>query len=184
MRNDIVFLIVYYTLAITLSSLITYKIRYPFHKLCHLPPANKLQWQTVLAIFLLHLFMILIAFAIMPFYDSYGNATEIAVIIGIFLAAFPAGLYTIWYFVYHKLYAGLDLVIMLLLIMYLNIPLHRMEISEELYFKAWLSASYITYSCFMLVVYAVLGILEFITRIFPNSWEVLKEMWNGDNKKI
>ena len=66
--------------------------------------------------------------------------------------------------------------------MYLNIPLHRMEISEELYFKAWLSASAITYLSFIMVVSSVLGIMEFSTHIFPNSWEVLKEMWNGDER--
>lgn len=182
-RNDVVFLTIYYTLAITLSSLIVYKIRYPFHKLCHLPPANKMRWQTVSATFLLHLFMILIAFAIMPFYDSYGNETEMVVIISFSLAALLAALYTLWYFVNHILYAGLDLTIILLLTMYLNIPLHRMEMSEELYFKAWLSASTITYLSFIMVVSSVLGIMEFSTHIFPNSWEVLKEMWNGDEKK-
>ena len=182
-RNDVVFLTLYYTLAITLSSLIVYKIRYPFYKLRHLPPSNKMRWQTVSATFLLHLFIMPIAFAIMPFYDSYGNGTEMVVIISFSLAAFLAVLYTLWYFVNHKLYAGLDLTIILLLTMYLNIPLHRMEMSEELYFKAWLNASFVTYLCFMMVAYAVLGIMEFSTHIFPNSWEVLKEMWNGDEKK-
>ena len=181
-RNDVIFLTIYYTLAITLSSLIVYKIRCPFHKLCHLPPANKMRWQTVSTTFLLHLFMILIAFAIMPFYDSYGNGTEITVVIAFSLAAFLAALYTIWYLVHHKLCAGLDFTITLVLTMYLNIPLHRMEISEELYFKAWLSASAITYLSFIMVVSRVLGIMEFSTHIFPNSWEVLKEMWNGDER--
>ena len=183
MRNDIVFLTIYYTLAITLASLITYKIRYPFYKLCHLPPPNKMRWQTVSTTFLLHLFMILIAFAIMPFYDSYGNGTEITVVIAFSLAAFLAALYTLWYFVHYKLYAGLDLTIILLLTMYLNIPLHRIEISEELYFKAWLNVSFVTYFCFMIVSHAVLGIMGLCVEIFPNSWEVLKEMWNGDEKK-
>lgn len=119
----------------------------------------------------------------MPFYDSYGNETEMVVIISFSLAALLAALYTLWYFVNHILYAGLDLTIILLLTMYLNIPLHRMEMSEELYFKAWLSASTITYLSFIMVVSSVLGIMEFSTHIFPNSWEVLKEMWNGDEKK-
>jgi len=162
--NIVLFLTIYFILAITLSSLIVYKIRYPFHKLCHLLSANKMRWQTVSATFLLHLFMLLIAFVIMPFFDSYGDETEIT-------------------FVHHKLYAGLDLTIILLLTMYLNIPLHRIEVSEELYFKAWLNASSITYFCFMMVAYVVLGIMGLCMEIFPNSWEVLKEMWNGDEKK-
>lgn len=111
MINDIIFLTIYYTIAITLSSLIVYKIRYPFHKLCRLPPPNKMKLQTVSVIFLLHLFMIPIAFAVMPFYDSYGNETKMVVIISFFLAALLAALYTLWYFVHHKLYAGLDLTI-------------------------------------------------------------------------
>lgn len=182
-RNDIIFLTIYYTLAITLSSLIVYKIRCPFHKLCHLPPANKMRWQTVSTTFLLHLFMIPIAFAVMPFYDSYRNETEMVIIISFSLGVFLAVLYTIWYLVHHKLYAGLDLTIILLLTMYLNIPLHRIEISEELYFKSWLNASFITYLCFMMVAYAVLGIMGLCMEIFPNSLELLKEMWNGDEKK-
>lgn len=181
-RNDVIFLTIYYTLAITLSSLIVYKIRCPFHKLCHLPPANKMRWQTVSTTFLLHLFMIPIAFAVMPFYDSYRNETEMVIIISFSLGAFLAVLYTIWYLVHHKLCAGLDFTITLVLTMYLNIPLHRMEISEELYFKAWLSASAITYLSFIMVVSSVLSIMEFSTHIFPNSWEVLKEMWNGDER--
>ena len=183
MRNDIVFLTIYYTLAITLASLITYKIRYPFYKLCHLPPPNKVRWQTVSTTFLLHLFMILIAFAIMPFYDSYGNGTEITVVIAFSLAAFLAALYTLWYFVHYKLYAGLDLTIILLLTMYLNIPLHRIEISEELYFKAWINASFIIFFCFMMVAYAVLGIMGLCVEIFPKSLELLKEMWTSDKEK-
>lgn len=183
MRNDILFLVIYYTLAITLSSLVTYKIRYPFYKLCHLPPSNKMRWQTISVTFLLHLFMLLITFAIMPFFDSYGNETEITVVIAFSLVVFLAALYTLWYFVHHKLYAGLDLTIILLLTMYLNLPLHRMEISEELYFKAWLNASSLTYFCFMMVAYAVLGIMGLCMEIFPNSWELFKEMWNGDKKK-
>lgn len=182
-RNDVIFLTIYYTLAITLSSLIVYKIRYPFHKLCHLPSANKMRWQTVSTTFLLHLFMIPIAFAVMPFYDSYRNETEMVIIISFSLGAFLATFYTLWYFVHHKLYAGLDLTIILLLTMYLNIPLHRIEISEELYFKSWLNASFITYLCFMMVAYAVLGIMGLCMEIFPNSLELLKEMWNGDKKK-
>lgn len=182
-RNDVIFLTIYYTLAITLSSLIVYKIRCPFHKLCHLPPANKMRWQTVSTTFLLHLFMIPIAFAVMPFYDSYRNETEMVIIISFSLGVFLAVLYTIWYLVHHKLYAGLDLTIILLLTMYLNIPLHRIEISEELYFKSWLNASFITYLCFMMVAYAVLGIMGLCMEIFPNSLELLKEMWNGDEKK-
>lgn len=183
MRNYILFLVIYYTLAITLSSLVTYKIRYPFYKLCHLPPSNKMRWQTISVTFLLHLFMLLITFAIMPFFDSYGNETEITVVIAFSLVVFLAALYTLWYFVHHKLYAGLDLTIILLLTMYLNLPLHRMEISEELYFKAWLNASSLTYFCFMMVAYAVLGIMGLCMEIFPNSWELFKEMWNGDKKK-
>lgn len=72
---------------------------------------------------------------------------------------------------------------MLDLTMYLNVPLHRMKISEELYFKAWLNASAITYLSFIMVVSSVLGIMELSTHIFPNSLEVLKEMWNDDEKK-
>lgn len=119
----------------------------------------------------------------MPFFDSYGNETEITVVIAFSLVVFLAALYTLWYFVHHKLYAGLDLTIILLLTMYLNLPLHRMEISEELYFKAWLNASSLTYFCFMMVAYAVLGIMGLCMEIFPNSWELFKEMWNGDKKK-
>ena len=181
--NIVLFLAIYCIISITLSSLVTYKIRYPFYKLCHLPPPNKMRWQTVSVTFLLYLFMILITFAIIPFYDSYGNETEMVVVIAFSLEAFLAALYTLWYFVHHKLYAELDLTIILLLTMYLNLPLHRMEISEELYFKAWLNASSLTYFCFMMVAYAVLGIIGLCMEIFPNSWEVLKEMWNGDEKK-
>lgn len=142
-----------------------------------------MRWQTVSTTFLLHLFMIPIAFAVMPFYDSYRNETEMVIIISFSLGVFLAVLYTIWYLVHHKLYAGLDLTIILLLTMYLNIPLHRIEISEELYFKSWLNASFITYLCFMMVAYAVLGIMGLCMEIFPNSLELLKEMWNGDEKK-
>lgn len=119
----------------------------------------------------------------MPFFDSYGNETELTVVIAFSLAAFLAILYTLWYFVHYKLYAGLDLTIILFLTMYLNIPLHCIEMSEELYFKAWLNASFITYFCFMMVAYAVLGIMGLCMEIFPNSLELLKEMWNGDEKK-
>ena len=182
-RNDIVFLVVYYTLIITLSSLIVYKIRYPFYKLCRLPPPSKMRLQTISVTFLLHLFMIPIAFAIMPSFDSYGNETEITVVIAFSLGVFLTVLYTVWYLVHHKLCAGLDFTIMLVLTMCLNIPLHHMEMSEELYFKAWISASAITYLSFIMVVSSVLAIMEFSTHIFPNSWEVLKEMWNGDEKK-
>lgn len=180
--NIVLFLAIYCIISITLSSFIFYKVRPYLYKQFNIP-SNKMRWQTVSITFLLHLFMLLITFAIMSFFDSYGNETEITVVIAFSLAVFLAALYTLWYFVHHKLYAGLDLTIILLLTMYLNLPLHRMEISEELYFKAWLNASSLTYFCFMMVAYAVLGIMGLCMEIFPNSLELLKEMWNGDEKK-
>lgn len=133
--NIVLLLTVYCIISITLSSLAIYRVRPHLYKQLNIA-SNKMRWQTISATFLLHLFMLLIAFAIMPFFDSYGNETEITVVIAFSLAALLAALYTLWYFVHHKLYAGLDLTIILLLTMYLNIPLHRIKISEELYFKA------------------------------------------------
>lgn len=183
MTNDLVFLVFYYTSIILLSSLITYKIRQPVCKWWHLPPPNKMRWQTILAMFLMHLFMIVILFAAMPYYDPSGNEIEIILAIILFLAFFLAGIYTIWYFVNYKLSAGFDFFIIMVVTMYSNVPIYYMELFPKDYIEVWGIVSRCTYMSFAFAFMAVMNILDFITRIFPNSWEVLKEMWNGDEKK-
>jgi len=182
-RNDIVFQVFYYTSIILLSSLITYKIRQPVCKWWHLPPPNKMRWQTILAMFLMHLFMIVILFATMPYYDPSGNELEITVAIAFSLGAFLAAIYTIWYFVNYKLYAGFDFFIIIVVTMYANVPIYYMELSPKDYFEVWGIVSRCTYMSFVFAFMTVMTILDFITRIFPNSWEVLKEMWNGDKRR-
>ena len=178
MTNDIPFAVFYYTSIITLSSLITYKIRQPMCKWWHLPPPNKMRWQTILAMFLMHLFMIVILFAAMPYYDPSEEEAESIITIIIFLGSLLAAIYTIWYFINRKLYAGFDFLMIMVFTMYSNIPIYYMELLPKDYFEVWGVVSRCTYVCFAFATMAVLEILGFITRIFPNSGETIKEMWD------
>lgn len=175
--SDVIFLIIYYFITIMLSSLITYKVRYHLCKQLNLSPPKKMRWQAILAMFLLQIFTLIITFAILHFYDSFGNCTEIAVSTCMCLSILLAILYTIYYFINNNLYDAFDFIIMIIPTMFLNTLLYHMGLFTEIFFDTWCSSSYTVYMMFIGVFYIVFFIVEFIFHNFPNSREMIKQMW-------
>ena len=175
MRNDIVFLTIYYTLAITLSSFIIYRVRPHLYKQFNIP-SNKMRWQTTLAVFLLHIFIIVITIAILPYCESN---EQITVDICFSLSALLASLYTIWYFVNHKLYAGIDFMMILIMVAFLFMPLYLKPLSKELYYAVWICASFTTYMMFLSFCLIVLSVINFIYELFPSTKGILMQFWDG-----
>ena len=69
--NTILFIAIYCTISIILISLIYYKIFRPsLYAKRYIPPPKKMRWQTIFAVFLLHIFTALIAIAVFPYLDS------------------------------------------------------------------------------------------------------------------
>ena len=178
--SDVIFLIIYYFIIIMLSSLITYKVRYPLCKRLNLPLPKKMRWQPILAMFLLQIFTVIITFAILHLCDSIG--AETAVNVCICFSILLAVLYTIYYFINSNLYEASDFIIMMIPTMFLNTPLYHIDLFTEIFFDIWCSTSYTVYMMFIYVFYIVFFIVEFIFRNFPNSRETIKQMWDSDTK--
>lgn len=174
-RNDIAFLTIYFILAITLSSFIIYRVRLHLYKQLNIP-SNKMRWQTTLAVFLLHIFIIVITIAILPYCESNGQTM---VDICFSLSALLALFYTIWYFVNHKLYAGIDFMMILIMVAFLFMPLYLKPLSKESYYAVWICASFTTYMMFLSFCLIVLSVINFIYEVFPSTKGILMQFWDG-----
>ena len=94
------------------------------------------------------------------------------------LSALLASLYTIWYFVNHKLYAGIDFMMILIMVAFLFM-LYLKPLSKELYYAVWICASFTTYMTFLSFCLIVLSVINFIYEVFPSTKEILMQFWNG-----
>lgn len=179
--NIVLFLAIYCIISITLSSLYTYKDRCIIHQSFHKPPPNKMQWQTLLEIFLLHIFTIAITIAILPYMESNEiTAEDIAFGLSIVLAV----LYEMYYITNRNICAGVDFMLNLIMIGLLNIPIRHLKLFEGLYYKAWIKSSGAMFLTFTMFFCSMTVIFYLAYRIFPNTRERIKQLWDeGDSNE-
>lgn len=129
--NTILFIAIYCIISITLTSLIYYKIFRPsLYKKRYMPPPKKMRWQTIFAVFLLHIFTALIAIAVFPYLDSDEEST---ILICRTLSVLLYLLYTAWYFANHRLYEGVDFISILLFLIVSRLLLYTIWFSKIKY---------------------------------------------------
>ena len=96
-----------------------------------------------------------------------------------YLSALLASFYTIWYFISHKLYAGIDFMMILIIVAFLFMHLYLKPLSKELYYAVWVSASFITYMMFLSFCLIVLSVINLIYEAFPSTKVILMQLWDG-----
>lgn len=178
MINDIVFLVVYFIISTILSSFYTYKDRCIFHQSFHKPPPKKMQWQTLLEILLLHIFTIAITIAILPYMESNEMTAESIVFC---LSVVLAVLYEMYYIANHNICAGVDFMLILMIIGFLNIPIRHLKLFDGLYYKAWIKSSGAMFLTFTMFFCSITGVFYLAYRIFPSTRERIKRLWDGDD---
>lgn len=141
-----------------------------------MPPPKKIRWQTVPAMFLLHIFTAIIAVAILPYIEPNNDT---ALLISEKLSVILYVLYALWYFVKHRLYEGVDFILILLPMAFFSMPLHFLKLSTDIYYVAWYDALLVVYHTFILgsafLIYTMFDIPHYI----PSTCKKIMQLWDG-----
>lgn len=172
---------VYNIITITLSTLLIHKVRPIIYKCLKLPPMKKMRWQTVLGVFLLHIFMIVITIFVLPYFHSN---EDFALQLCSYLSLAFVLIYTAWYFTNSKVYAGVDFMLILTPIALLYLLLFNNSISLELYYTAWCNIAYGTYYSFFSICLCAVCMFDLTYKSFPKTRETIKQLWNGGNHNV
>lgn len=175
--NIVLYIAIYCIISITLSSLIFYKLlRQCLYKKPGMPPPKKVRRQTIPAMFLLHIFTAIIAIAILPYIEPNN---EIALLIGENLSVILYVLYASWYFVKHRLYAGIDFILILLPMAFFSMPIHFLKLSTDIHYVAWHDALLVVYHTFIFGSALLLCIMFNIYHYIPSTRKTIMQLWDG-----